>query len=399
MSSFIPYGRHYIDQEDIKAVEGVLKGDWLTCGNVVEDFEKKLCEITGSPYAVSCSNGTTALHMALLVLGLQAGDIVIVPAITFLATANTVRFVGADVVFADVDPDTGLMTAQTLENAIKQYNDPSQIKAVINVHLNGQCEDLEAIYKVAKSHNLFLIEDAAHAVGTYYTNQKEQKYAIGSNTYSDLTTFSFHPVKTIAMGEGGAITCKSDEMVHSLKLLRSHGMIRNLEDWQCRDQGFDAAMGTPNPWYYEMQNLGFNYRVSDINCALGLSQLNKIWQFKEKREQIAERYDLNFKNEPHVSPLKKHSFSDTAWHLYVIKIDFKAIGQSRAQVMNSFHAQEIGTQVHYLPLYRQPYYQKLYGLNILPGAESYYNACLSIPLYVGLTDMQQDRVIKAIQTL
>lgn len=398
MSSFIPYGRHSIDQEDIKAVEAVLKGDWITCGPVVEDFENKLCEVTGSPYAVSCSNGTTALHMALLALRLQAGDVIVVPAITFLATANAARFIGADVVFADVDPDTGLMTAQTLQNAITKYKNPSKIKIVINVHLNGQCEDLEAIYQVAKAHNLFVVEDAAHAIGTYYTNQNGQKYAIGSNPYSDLTTFSFHPLKTVAMGEGGAVTCKTSDIAHSLKLLRSHGMTRKKEDWECRDQGF-VDMDTSNPWYYEMQNLGFNYRVSDINCALGLSQLHKIWKFKQTRHHIVERYDYLFKNKDHISPIKKHSFSDTAWHLYVLKIDFKAIGQSRAQVMNNLSRQEIGTQVHYTPLYRQPYYQKLYGLSLLPGAESYYDTCLSIPLYVGLKDKQQDVVIKAIRGL
>lgn len=399
MPSLIPYGRHFIDQDDIKAVEAVLKGDWLTCGLIVEEFEKKLGEVTESLNVISCSNGTTALHLALIALGVKAGDVVVVPAITFLATANAVRFVSADVIFADVDPDTGLMTAQALESAIKQSKDPSKIKAVINVHLNGQCEDLEAIYQVAKANNLLVIEDAAHAIGTCYINQQGQKYAVGSNAFSDLTTFSFHPVKTIAMGEGGAITCKSGEMAHSLKLLRSHGMIRKKEDWQYTDQGLDGEMGIPNPWYYEMQHLGFNYRISDMNCALGLSQLKRLNHFKARRQQIVERYDAAFNSVSHISSINKKPYSDAAWHLYVIHIDFNGIGKSRSNVINILKNKGIGTQVHYMPLYRQPYYRNLYGLNLLPGAESYYETCLSIPLYVGLTDDQQDKVIEAIRTL
>jgi UDP-4-amino-4,6-dideoxy-N-acetyl-beta-L-altrosamine transaminase len=398
MANFIPYGRHSVDQDDIKAVEAVLQGDWLTSGSVVEVFEQKLCQVTDSPFAVSCSNGTTALHLALLALGIGTGDAVVVSAVTFLASANAARFVGADVVFADIDPDTGLMTARTLEDAIRNYQGPSKIKGVINVHLNGQCEDLEAIYQVAKAHNLLVVEDAAHAVGTHYINQQGQKCPIGSNQYSDLTTFSFHPVKTIATGEGGAVTCKSPEGAERLKLLRGHGMIRNKDQWRDTDQAFDEN-GVPNPWYYEMQNLGFNYRISDINCALGLNQLAKLDQFKARRQGMVEKYDDAFKDAASLSSLKKHPFSDTAWHLYVLKIDFKAIGQSRAHVMNRLREQGIGTQVHYMPLYRHPYYQNLYGSQQLPGAEAYYAACLSIPLYVGLTDEQRDKVIEAVKGL
>ena len=266
------------------------------------------------------------------------------------------------------------------------------------MHLNGQCGDLEAIYQVAKQYSLSIVEDAAHAIGTNYINQQGQKYPIGSNHYSDLTTFSFHPVKTIATGEGGAVTCKSPEMARRLKLLRGHGMIRNKEDWQNTEQGFDEN-DLANPWYYEMQDIGFNYRISDINCALGLSQLKKLDQFKIRRKELVDKYDVSFKGVPHIIPVKKHSYSDTAWHLYVIKIDFKAIEKSRAQVMNALKDKGIGTQVHYMPLYRQPYYQNLYGYQQLTDAEAYYASCLSIPLYVGLTDEQQDHVIRAILAL
>lgn len=398
MSKFIPYGRHALDQDDIQVVEAVLKGDWLTGGSVVDDFEMKLSKLTNSPFAVSCSNGTTALHLALLALDVGPGDAVVVPAITFLATANAARFIGADVVFADVDPDTGLMTASTLEQAIKSFSTPSKIKAVINVHLNGQCEDLDAIYAIAQKYHLSLIEDAAHAIGTQYIDSKGQKHIIGANRFSDLTTFSFHPVKTIAAGEGGAVTCKTEKLAERIKLLRCHGMIRTNENWQNKDQGFDEA-NTPNPWYYEMQDLGYNYRISDINCALGLNQLTKLEKFKAQRLEMVKKYDATFKDVPHISSLRKSPSSDTAWHLYVIKIDFKTLGKSRAQVMNNLRDQGIGTQVHYMPLYRQPYYEKLYGANKLPGAEAYFENCLSIPLYIGLTEEQQTSVENALKNL
>jgi len=398
MSGFIPYGRHALDQEDIKAVEAVLRGDWLTGGSTVHDFEQKLCKIVNTPFAVSCSNGTTALHLAMLALGIGPGDVVVVPALTFLASANAARFVGADVVFADVDPNTGLMTASTLEQAVTSYSRPSKIKAVVNVHLNGHCEDLEAIYGIAQKYHLFVIEDAAHAIGTQYIDDKGQKHPVGANHYSDLTTFSFHPLKTIATGEGGAVTCKSEKLAECLKLLRCHGMIRTHENWENKGQGFDET-STPNPWYYEMHDLGYNYRISDINCALGMNQLAKIEQFKAQRKKMVERYDAAFKGVPHISPIKKSPSSDTAWHLYVIKIDFKVLGKSRAQVMNKLRDQGIGTQVHYMPLYRHPYYQKLYGTKPLLGAEAYFEKCLSIPLYIGLTEQQQTLVENALKGL
>lgn len=398
MSDFLPYGRHYIDQEDIKIVESVLKGDWLTGGSTVDQFEEKICQVTNSPFAVSCSNGTTALHLAMLALNIGQGDVVIVPAITFLASANAARFVGADVHFADIDPETGLMTAKTLEEAITNYNQPAKIKAIVNVHLNGQCGDLESIQKVAQKHNLLVIEDAAHAIGTQYINSAGKKYPIGSNQYSDLTTFSFHPVKTIATGEGGAVTCKSAEHASNLKLARCHGMIRGKDGWKNSDQGFDDH-GNANPWYYEMQDLGYNYRISDINCALGMNQLTKLQEYKLKRQQMVDKYDAAFQGLTHITLLKKLSTSDTCWHLYVINIDFQALGKTRAQVMNYLKDKGIGTQVHYMPLYRQPYYHNLYGSKQLPGAEQYYASCLSIPLYIGLTEEQQQKIINTIKTL
>ena len=382
----IPYGRHSIDQNDIDAVVHVLQGGWLTCGPIVEKFEQKLEEIVSAKYAVACSNGTTALHLAMLALGIKPGDVVLVPAVTFLASANAARYVGADVVFVDVDPTTGLMTSQTLEMAILQYKD-RPLKAVVNVHLAGQCENLEAIHKIAKKHNLLIIEDAAHAIGTIYISGGGERRPIGSNAFSDVTTFSFHPVKTIAMGEGGAVTTNDSEIAKKLKLLRSHGMIRDSSEWQEAESG---------PWYYEMQELGFNYRISDINCALGLSQLEKLDKFKAERSKIVEFYDNAFSNVCHIKPLKKLKCSDTAWHLYVVCINYEQLGKSRAQVMTELRENGIGTQVHYIPLHKQPYYKKLYGKVTLLGADDYYSKCLSLPLYVGLKEEDQQRVINAL---
>lgn len=384
MPKMIHYGKHCIDQCDIDAVVSVLKSDWLTCGPMVEAFENELCKTVNSQYAVACSNGTTALHLALLALDLGVGDTVLVPAITFLASANAARYVGADVVFVDVDPHTGLMTAETLESAILQNKNKS-LKAVVNVHLAGQCGDLEAIYKVARHHNLFIVEDAAHALGTVYRDKSQKKHPVGANAFSDLTTFSFHPVKTIAMGEGGAITTNDPKIAKRMSLLRSHGIVREASEWLNNE--------LTGPWYYEMQALGYNYRVSDIHCALALSQLTKLEQFKAERTKIVHVYDNAFSKLKHISTLEKNEQSDSAWHLYVILIDFKALGKTRAQYMKDLQERGIGTQVHYIPVYRQPYYQKLYGSISLSGAENYYSKCLSLPLFVGLTAEDQHSII------
>lgn len=386
----IPYGRHFIDQSDIDVVTNVLKSDWLTGGSAVEAFERELAKEVGAQYAISCSNGTTALHLAMLGLGIGTKDVVLVPAITFLASANAARYIGADVIFVDVDPSTGLMTAETLKEAILNNKDKN-LKAVVNVHFAGQCENLEAVHKVARAHNLLVIEDAAHAVGTNYIDSAGKKHPIGSNAFSDLTTFSFHPVKTIAMGEGGAVTTNDAKIAKKLKLYRSHSMIRDSLEWQLKESG--------GPWYYEMHELGYNYRVSDINCALGFSQLKKLQQFKEERASIVRKYDETFAAISHIAPLKKLSSSDSAWHLYVLFIDFEKISLSRTRCMEALKAEGIGTQVHYIPLYKQEYYQKLYGKMRLEGCEEYYKKCLSLPLYVGLTDAEQKKTMEILFSL
>lgn len=385
----IPYGKQFIDQDDINAVINVLHSDWLTCGPIVNKFEEKLSQLTSAKQAIACSNGTTALHLAMLALGISAGDVVLVPSITFLASANAARYIGADVVFVDVDPTTGLMTSETLQAAIAKHFDKN-LKCVVNVHLAGQCENLREIYNVAKACGLFIIEDAAHAIGTNYVDENGTKHPIGSNAFSDLTTFSFHPVKTVAMGEGGAVTTNNSSIADKLRSYRNHGMVRESEQWgKKHDTG---------PWYYEMQDLGFNFRASDIHCALGLSQLGKLKHFKAKRNELVDHYDDVFSSLQNVKPLRKLAWSDSAWHLYIIHINFEKLTKTRAEVMFELKNKGIGTQVHYIPVHQQPYYEKLYCSMPLPGAEDYYKNCLTLPLYLTLTSEEQKKVITEIQS-
>ncbi|MDP2193999.1 MAG: UDP-4-amino-4,6-dideoxy-N-acetyl-beta-L-altrosamine transaminase [Alphaproteobacteria bacterium] len=385
----LAYGRQLIDEDDIQEVIHALRGNMLTNGPYVEQFEAKLCQVTDSPYTVACSNGTTALHLALIALDIGPGDSVLVPAVTFLASANAVRYVGADVVFVDIDPDTGLITPETLVAAIEQHPN-HKFKAIINVHFAGQCGDLEGIYALAQKHGLRIIEDGAHAIGSSYFGADGSVHAVGKNRYSDITTFSFHPVKTIAMGEGGAITTQCPDLSQRMRTLRTHGMVRDPKQFQ------QVAHG---PWYYEMQELGYNYRVSDINCALGLSQLRKLDAFIKARQHIVDYYDAAFTHMPHIQPMKQLSSSKTAWHLYVVSCDFNQIGRSQAECAKFLATKGISVHVQYMPLYYHPYYQKLYGDMRLPGAESYYKNSLCLPLYVGLSEQDLDLVIESVGQL
>ena len=383
----IPYGCHKIEQDDIEAVVTALKSGMLTCGDTVRQFEDTLSQVVQSRYAVSCCNGTAALHLSIMALGIGPGDHVIVPGITFLASANAVRYVGANIIFTDVDPDTGLMTYDTLQKVILENKD-KRIKALVNVHMAGQCENLESIYNLAKEQGLFVIEDAAHAIGSIYVSSKGEEYPIGSNAFSDLTTFSFHPVKTIAMGEGGAITTNSLELKTKLCLYRNHGMERSQEKFDSQNKN--------KPWFYQMQMLGYNFRASDIHCALGMSQLKKLDIFKQKRKEIVNAYEQSFSGLEYLTPIRKLSSCDSAWHLYIVLIDYEHIGISREELMRRLLSQGIGTQVHYIPVYSQPYYKELYGSQELPGCEHYYNRCLSIPLFVSLSKPMQENVVQEI---
>ena len=395
---FLPYGRHSIDEDDVAAVVATLKSGWLTTGPAVTAFEEAFAEKVGARFAVACSSGTAGLHLAALALGLGEGAAAVVPTLTFLATANAARYVGAEVVFADVDPESGLMTETNLEAAL-QGADGHARKAVFPVHMNGQSANMAAIAKTAKKHGLAVVEDACHAIGTSYEVDGEL-VPVGACRHSDMAVFSLHPVKTIAMGEGGLVTTNDEGLYQRLRCLRSHGMTWDSAQFQCRDWAFDRG-GEANPWYYEMDEPGFNYRASDIHCALGLSQLGKLESFVSTRLALAARYDALLRPlEPLVRPIRRVAGCRPAWHLYVVLIDFEAAGVDRATVMRHLHAAGIGTQVHYMPVHRQPYYLRRYGEQRHPGAEAYYAKCLSLPLFVGMSSADQERIVACLrQTL
>jgi UDP-4-amino-4,6-dideoxy-N-acetyl-beta-L-altrosamine transaminase len=393
----LQYGRHAIDEDDLEAVRSVLCGDWLTTGPTVRKFESALAERTGAAHAVSCANGTAALHLACLALDLKAGDCVIVPAITFSATANAARLCGADVIFADVDPDTGLMETAHLTAALTEAERRGwKPRIVLPVHLAGQCADMAAIAKVARAHGLAIIEDACHAIGTVECHMDGGDIPVGACAHSDMTVFSFHPVKTIAAGEGGAITTQDAELAERLRRLRGHGIVRDETLFEDRVEAFEQAV--VNPWYYEMIELGLNYRLSDINCALALSQMQKLDRFVVIRRALAALYDASLARfAPILQRTHRRAGCIPAWHLYTVLIDFEAAGITRGQLMRDLEAEGIRTQVHYIPVPRQPYYRKLYGDVALPGADAYYRRTLSLPLYVGMTGQDVERVVESLQ--
>ena len=401
MSPFLPYGRQLIEDDDIEAVAEVLRGDWLTTGPAVAAFEAALCEATGARHAIACSNGTAALHLAALALDLAPGDRVVVPSVTFLATANAVRLAGAEVVFADCDPENGLMEAAHLSEALGRAQEAGSgpVKAVFPVHLTGQCADLPAIWSLAADHALTVVDDAAHAIGSRYRAADGSLRPIGDGGVSAMTTFSFHPVKTVAMGEGGAVTTNDDRLAEHLCRLRSHGMSREAAEMQNPALAFDAE-GAVNPWYYEMAEIGLNYRVTDLQCALGLSQMRKLGRFIARRRALAARYDRLLADfAPLLRPIAHSPAGEAAWHIYPVLIDFKAAGVSRADLMNRLRDRGIGSQVHYIPVHMQPYYRRRYGALALPGAESYYARTLSLPLFAGMADDDVDRVLDALHDI
>ncbi|MBS0363266.1 MAG: UDP-4-amino-4,6-dideoxy-N-acetyl-beta-L-altrosamine transaminase [Proteobacteria bacterium] len=368
--AILPYGRQTIEDDDIAAVVEALKGDFLTTGPTVEAFETAFAETVGARHAVACANGTAALHLAMLALKVQPGEAVIAPSITFLATANCARYVDAEVVFADVDPDSGLMTPETLAQALERVGE-RKLRAVLPVHLRGDAVNLPELATLAGDAGAVLVEDAPHALGTTmsYGNVAER---VGDVRHSAMATFSFHPVKTIATGEGGMVTTNDPALAERLRMMRTHGMVR--------PEGAD-------PWWYEMPEPGFNYRLPDILCALGLSQLAKLPRFAARRRALAKAYDEALAPlAPAVRIATRPAWSDPVLHLMCVLIDFEAAGTTRRAVVEALRERGVGTQVHYIPVHRQPYYRDRYGELELPGAEAWYARCLSLPLYPGMAD-------------
>jgi len=392
-NSFLPYGRQVIEDDDIAAVVEALKGDLLTTGPFVGRFEAALAKTVAASHAVVCANGTAALHMAARALNLGLGTTVVVPTVTFLATASAPHMNGAEIVFADVDPETGLMTPETLAAAIARAG---KVDAVFNVHLNGQCGDLEGIADVARNAGARIVDDSCHAIGTAYVARDGSVSPVGSGAFTDLSVFSFHPVKTIAMGEGGAVTANDPDLAKRLVLARNHGMTRDPSDFANRDDAFDRD-GAPNPWYYELTEPEFNWRANDIQCALGLSQIGKLGRFVARRRKIAALYDTLFASTaPLVRPMARTRPCLPAFHLYVARIDFERAGLSRAELMKALAAEGIGTQVHYYPVHRQPYYAKRFPTPTLPGADRYYSRALSLPLSAAMSGEDATRVAETL---
>ncbi len=387
----LSYGRHQLDDDDIEAVVEVLRGGALTAGPKVAEFEEAFADKVGAKEAVVCSNGTTALHLAAVGAGLGQGDAAIVPAITFLSTANAVRMAGADVVFADVDPDTGLMTPETLSDAFGRTNKP--VKAVLPVHMNGQCADVSAIQALASERDCAIITDSCHALGAEYVDGGRP----GDGRFETMGCFSLHPVKSIAMGEGGMITLNDTSLADRLRRLRSHDLRRRPEDWMNEDLAYDRR-GMPNPWYYEMHEMGYNYRATDFQCALGLSQLKKLDAFISRRREIAALYDAALSElAPALVPVPRTGVANPAWHLYAVLIDFDAVGKTRAQVMQELLEKGVGTQVHYIPVPWQPYYAADWSDVSFEGAARYYARVLSIPIFPAMTDEQVHGVKNALE--
>lgn len=392
MSDFLPYGRHLIEDDDIAAVAAVLRSAHLTQGEQVQAFEAALAERVGARLAVATSSCTAALHLALLALDVGPGDLVVAPAITFLSTATAARMCGAEVVFADVDPMTGLMTPQTLKDALAAATGP--VKAALPVHLGGRMADMPAIAAVAEAAGVLLVEDCAHAPGSVRAG-----YRAGSSARSAASCFSFHPVKTLACGEGGAVTTNDPELAARIGRLRNHGVTHDAALMTDAALSLDEE-GRRHLWSYEQLELGFNYRMTDIEAALGLTQLAKLDRFIARRAAFAAAYDRLLEPLfPKVRPVRPAADETPSLHLYQVLVDFGAIGRSRGAVIRGLHAHQVGTQVHYIPLYRQPYFKARYGPMRLPGAEAFYAAVLALPLYPAMADRDPERVAAALASI
>jgi len=397
----IPYGKHYIDEDDIQSVVDVLRHGLLTQGPKISEFENKIANYVGVKYAVAVANGTAALHLACMALGLGKGDEVITSPNTFVATSNSILYVGAKPIFVDIDTQTLNIDIKKIEQAIIDSNN---IQAIFPVHFGGLPCDMERIKQLADKYNLAIVEDAAHALGAIYNDGSK----VGNCQHSDMTILSFHPVKGIAAGEGGMITTNDQALYHKLTLLRSHGITKGNFEFPGISKSDDSLInkdealedGELKRWYYEMQYLGYNYRITDIQCALAISQMDKIDAFLDARRSMAKFYDQAFEKVSNITPLQVHGRSNSSHHIYVVSIDFDAVGISRHKFMQKLADQGVGSQVHYIPVINQPYYQAMgYKIEQFPLVSRYYQNTLSIPLYYGLSNSDQKLVVSSIKRL
>ncbi len=388
---FIPYGQHFLDEDDIQAVVKQMRNGTLTQGATIDRFERAVADHVGVRYAVAVSNGTAALHLACAAAGICPGDNVVTSAITFVASANCARYLGALPQFADIDPDT--LNIDPIDLA-RRCAALGRVRAIIPVHFAGLACDMPAIREIAESHRAVVIEDAAHALGAQYPDGKR----VGCCAHSDMTIFSFHPVKHITTGEGGMITTNDPRLHRKLLRLRSHGINKADDPLELEHEAH--SNGRLNRWYYEMQELGFNYRLTEIQAALGISQLSKLERFLARRRELVLRYDRAFESHPVIRRGQKTRRDSSAHHLYVIRAPFGHGCVGRNEFMQRLFDSGLITQVHYIPVPLHPYYQRLgYRAADYPHAWSYYTEGLSIPLFFGLTDGQQDQVIEKLRTL
>lgn len=377
--SKIFYGHQYIDEADIQAVVDVLKSDYLTCGPKINELEKKLCEITGAKYAVVCSNGTAALHIACLAAGVGEGDEVITTPITFAASANCALYCGARPVFADINPKTYNIDPASVRERVTE-----KTKAVVAVDYTGQSVELDELLALCREKNMVLIEDGAHVIGTRYKGK-------ANGSIADMTTFSFHPVKTVTGGEGGAVLTNSEELYRKLLLYRSHGITREESLMEHTSDG---------PWYYEQIALGYNYRMTDMQAALIISQLDKLEMFRQRRKEIVARYNEAFYKLPGIVVQEEIPDSDTTRHLYILRINPEKLTINRRQFFDALGAENVCCNVHYIPTYYFPYYEKMgYQKGICPNAEKLYDEIISLPLYYAMTDEDVESVIKAVSKI
>ncbi len=370
------YGHQYIDDADIAAVTRVLKSDYLTCGPAITELEEKLCKVTGAKFAVVCSNGTAALHIACQAAGVTEGDEVITTPITFAASANCALYCGAKPVFADINEKTYNIDPNSVKEKITD-----KTKAVVAVDFTGQAVEVDELLAICREKNLVLIEDGAHSIGTLYKGQ-------GVGSVADMTTFSFHPVKTVTGGEGGAVLTNNEEYYKKLLLFRAHGITR------------DESLMVNEPdgaWYYEQIELSTNYRLTDIQAALVSSQIDKLPQFKARRQEIVKKYNEAFSKLPEIFVQEEIPESDTTRHLYILRIRPEKLTIGRAEFFEYMKAENICCNVHYIPVYYHPYYQKLgYEKGLCPKAEKLYDEMMSLPLYYAMTDKDVEDVIKAV---